>query len=231
MKNIAIILASGKGERAGFNLPKQFVKIFGKTILEYSIEIFENHELIDEIIIVSNGEYIDLTNEIVHKNGYKKVKSVISGGLTRKDSSFMGISEIEYDDAKVLIHDAARPFASAKTVTDCLNILDTYDAATVAINSSDTLVEVAKNEIVKIPERKSFMRVQTPQAFKLKTILKAHIMTLAEKMPDITDDCGLIKYFDLCKIAIVKGDETNIKITYPIDIEIAEKILQNKKCS
>ena len=95
MKNIALLLASGTGSRCGLDYPKQFAKIGDKTILELSIDNFESHELIDEIIIVTNAEYVEKVKELTQT--YIKVSNVVAGGVTRKDSSFNGISQIKYD--------------------------------------------------------------------------------------------------------------------------------------
>ncbi len=222
MKTIAIILASGSGERFGLDVPKQFVKIEGKTILEHAIEAFENHKLVDEIILVTNPDYIDLSKEIILKNSYKKITKVLKGGKTRKDSSYNGIMAINEKEAGVLIHDAARPFVDSQIIENCILALDKYKAICTAIESVDTLVEIDENNIVQnIPNRKFYMRAQTPQAFDLKIIKKAHELAQNAKDLTFTDDCGLVNQFALAKIFIVKGNEKNNKITYPIDIEVA----------
>ena len=114
-KNYAIILASGTGSRFGSEVPKQFLKINDKTILELSIEAFENNLEIDEIIVVITPEYKNLAEEILTKNTYKKVSKILKGGETRKDSSSIGVSSIEESEANVLIHDCARPLVSQKS--------------------------------------------------------------------------------------------------------------------
>ena len=119
-KNYAIILASGTGSRFGSEVPKQFLKINDKTILELSIEAFENNLEIDEIIVVITPEYKNLAEEILAKNAYKKVSKILKGGVTRKESSSIGVSSIEDSDSNVLIHDCARPLVSQKIITDCI---------------------------------------------------------------------------------------------------------------
>ncbi len=229
MKYYAIILASGTGSRIGLDIPKQFYKLKNKTILEYSIEIFENHPNIDNIIVVSNPNFIDLTKEIIEKNDYKKVKKLLPGGSTRQKSSYIGVSSINDADAKVLIHDAVRPFVSKQIIDDCILALDKYNAVNVAIESSDTILEVDENNFIKsIPNRKSLMRCQTPQCFNLATIKQAHELANNDPNYTATDDCGLVLRYKLDKIFIVKGDEKNIKITYPSDLIIAENILEKK---
>lgn len=229
MKNIAIILSSGTGERTGLDIPKQFVKIAGKTVLEHTIDTFEKHSDIDEIIIVSNINYITWTQNLLLKNDYKKVIKILIGGRTRRESSYIGISAISDDDANVLIHDAVRPFLNAQIINKCLFALKTYKAVDVAIESADTLIQVNSNNLIEdIPNRNLLKRGQTPQAFNLKIIRKAHELANKEDTVVVTDDCGLILKFNLCEIFVVEGDDFNYKITYPIDIFIADKLFQMK---
>lgn len=230
MKNIAIILASGTGSRSGLNIPKQFYKIKDKTVLEYSIAAFQNNKNIDEIIIVSNPKFIDLTKELASK--YSKVIYVMSGGETRQQSSYNGVMSIMDKEANILIHDAVRPFVTQRIINECIEALSKYNAINVAIESSDTILEIDENNFIKsVPNRKNLRRVQTPQCFKFDLIKKAHCLAINDKEFQPTDDCGLVLRYNLSPIYIVNGDETNIKITYPSDLEIAEKILENKNCN
>ena len=223
MKNYAVILASGTGSRFGSDIPKQFIKINDKTILEYSIEAFENADCIDEIVLVITPEYKNDAEKIVKNNGYKKLSKIVQGGKERKDSSFNGICAIDDAEANVLIHDCARPFVSQKIIANCVDALDKFDAVCCAIPSTDTVFEIENNIIKNIPERKSVMRAQTPQGFKLSVIKKAH--ELSQNDNNFTDDCGLVVRYNLCEVGIVLGSENNLKITYPNDLFIAQKIL------
>ena len=226
-KNYAIILASGSGSRYGNELPKQFVKIAGKTILEHTIEIFENAPEIDNICVVITPEYRYVAENILLKNNYKKVVSLLNGGETRKDSSYIGISSIIEKDAHVIIHDCARPFLSQRIIKDYVEALKNYDAIEVAIPTADTIIEVdEKNTIKNIPVRANLRRGQTPQCFKLSVIKKAHELSKNDK--NFTDDCGLIVKYNLCDVYVVEGEIENIKITYPSDIYMADRLFQLK---
>ena len=226
MKNIALILASGTGERFGLNIPKQFFKLNGKTILEYSIEAFEKHDLIDEIVLVTNPNFRDLTQEILDKNKYKKITKLLNGGKTRVESSYIGTKDIE-DGANVLIHDAVRPFVDKDIIDRNIESLNTYNAVGTAINSSDTIVEIDENGfIIQIPNRSFLKRIQTPQSFKSELIKKAHKMALKDTSASFTDDCGLVIKYNLDKIFIVEGSENNIKITTKDDLNIVKNILE-----
>lgn len=221
LKTYAIILASGTGSRYGSDLPKQFTFLGDKLIIEYPLDTFENSDSIDEILLVVPNDYIDLAKNIVSKNNYKKVKNVISGGKTRKDSSYNAISYLKDEEAVVLIHDGVRPFVSQKIIADCISALQQYDAIGVAIDTTDTIIEVEDNFIKAIPERRSLKRIQTPQGFKLSVIRKAH--ELAKNDSNFTDDCGLVVKYGLADVYIVEGSNKNIKLTYPEDLYIAEK--------
>ncbi|MDR1891302.1 MAG: bifunctional cytidylyltransferase/SDR family oxidoreductase [Puniceicoccales bacterium] len=229
MKTYAILLASGIGERIGNDLPKQFLKISGRTILEHSIGVFERNGSIDEIIVVVHGQFVDFCKKILAQNDFKKISKILVGGKTRQKSSFIGVSSIVDGEAKVLIHDAVRPLISDQIINNCIAALDQYDAVDVAIPTADTIIVVNDDMIIEdIPPRQFFMRGQTPQAFKLGIIKHAH--SLAEKSSNLkfTDDCGLVKMFNLAPIHVIGGEEGNIKITYPIDLFIADRLFQVK---
>ena len=229
MKNYGIILASGKGNRYGDDIPKQFVKIAGKTILEHTIEIFEKAPKIDEIIVVITPEFRSLAQDILSKNNYKKVNKLLDGGLLRKDSSYIGISAIDDNEANVLIHDCARPFLTQEIISDCIKALENHSAIDVAIPATDTIIKVQDEKITSIPKRSELMCGQTPQCFKLSLIKKAH--ELAKNDNDFTDDCGLIVKYNLAPVFVVKGSSENIKVTYKSDIYIADRLFQLRTSS
>jgi len=228
-KNIAVILASGSSERlSNLNTVKQFVKVAGKTVIEHTLDVFEKNTNIDEIVIVTRDDYKNYCCDLVNKNNYKKVHKILSGGKTRQESSEIAVMAIDAEDNdNILIHDAVRPFISDKIINDCIKALGKYSAIDVAIPSADTIIQVDDNQIIKdIPKRKYLRRGQTPQAFKYSVIKKAHELAKNNPNVQVTDDCGLIKYFNLGEIFVVEGDDYNIKITYPIDIDIADKLFQ-----
>lgn len=226
VKVYAIILAAGNGERLGGSIPKQFLKISGKTIIEHTIDAFEKHEQIDNIIIVINPIYKTLIEEILEKNNYSKKIDVLNGGTSRKESSYRAIFNID-DNDKVLIHDAVRPFVSEKIIYSCIAALDIYDAVDVAIETADTIIEVDEKKIIKeIPDRQKLLRGQTPQGFKAGIIKKAHEMAINDNFVNVTDDCGLVKKYNLSDVYVVEGEERNIKITYKEDLYLADKLFQ-----
>ncbi|MGD2089278.1 MAG: 2-C-methyl-D-erythritol 4-phosphate cytidylyltransferase [Candidatus Aminicenantes bacterium] len=227
-KNLAIILAGGTGSRIEGDLPKQFLTLSGKTILQYSIEKFENHPRIHHIFLVIPGEFLNKAKEIVRKSGHQKVVKILTGGQTRQESSRIGVAAAspgEYEN--VLVHDAARPLVSKKIIDDILAALNIYTAVNIAVPSPDTIIEINHKNLVKnVPDRKYFRRVQTPQGFKWDLIEKAQQLALEKGITNATDDCSLILTFKLADIYVVEGSPLNIKITYPLDMQIAEKLLK-----
>ena len=229
---VAIILASGSGERLGYHLPKQFIKIAGKTVLEHTIDVFESNRKVNDIIVVVNAEYRTLAEEILLKNHFTKVRKLLNGGATRKESSHIGVNAVESlvgerPETKILIHDAVRPFLSHRVIYDCIDALDRFEAVDTAIPTADTVIEVDEERNIRaIPERKWMLRGQTPQAFRLGTITKAHALAAADPSHPFTDDCGIVVHFGLCPVHVVNGEERNIKITYMEDVYMADKLFQ-----
>jgi len=214
--NYAIILAAGNGDRMGYHVPKQFVKVAGKTLLEHTIDKFEKHDMIDRIIVVVHPLYNMLVEDMVLKNEYEKICKILNGGRSRKESSFVGINAVENEDDNVLIHDSVRPFVSYEIISKCITALEEYDAVDVAIPSTDTIIKVNSNRCIdSIPNRDCMMRGQTPQGFKCGVIREAHRNSLRDYDSEFTDDCSLILRYGLSEVYVVKGEEQNIKITYP----------------
>lgn len=224
-KVYAIVLAGGSGERFGDDIPKQFKKLAGKTVIEHTLAVFEEDEIVDEIFIVVHPFFRHLVEEIILKNSYKKVSKLLNGGSTRQESSKAGVYSIPDDDSYVLIHDAVRPFITHKIIEDIVGNLEIYESVDTCISSPDTIVRKNDNEIIEVPERKNLLLGQTPQGFRTNVIKRAY--ELYEKEPfQATDDCSLIIRYKLGKVGIVEGDRFNIKITYPEDMYFADKIFQ-----
>jgi 2-C-methyl-D-erythritol 4-phosphate cytidylyltransferase len=229
-KSIGIILAGGKGERFGGSQPKQFVKLAGKLVIEHTVEVFEKSRHIDEIIIVSRQDYTDFIWELAEKNQWIKVQKVVCGGADRFDSTHSAIMALEgYDpDTKVLFHDAVRPLVSNDILLRCVNALDTFKAVDVVIPSSDTIVQIDDAGcITSIPSRSSLRRGQTPQAFILGTIRAAYKNALTTGKRSFTCDCGVVRaMLPGTEVITVDGAESNLKLTNPGDLFMAEKAIQ-----
>ncbi|MDD5456342.1 MAG: 2-C-methyl-D-erythritol 4-phosphate cytidylyltransferase [Candidatus Margulisbacteria bacterium] len=223
-----IIVASGQGNRFRNSLPKQFIPLKGKPILEYSLEVFQQHPQIDEIILVLNKESLDIHEKSINLKKYTKLTRIVTGGQTRQISVCNGLDACSAKAERVLVHDGVRPFVTEDLISYCLNGLTKYKAVSVAIPVSQTVFEVDEQQVVKnVPDRERLYCVQTPQGFMMNTIKKAHKMAKNEKRYDFTDDCGMIIHYGLGEVGLIEGSEKNIKITYPDDIYVAEKILGN----
>ena len=227
MKTVAIILAGGSGKRLGSEIPKQFLKINDKMIIEYTIEAFQNHNEIDEIAIVCHSEHTKLVRDSIKKRGYSKVKKVLKGGDMRFHSSMTAIRAYSDDkQKKILFHDAVRPLVSADIISDCISQLDIYNAVGAGIQTTDTIWSVRYGNIVNIPDRRTIYRAQTPQGFNFFTIQKAYNIALQDEKMPITDDCGVVmNYLFDEKIGMIEGDENNFKITRKEDLILFENII------
>lgn len=228
LKNIAIILASGSGSRFGSKLPKQFVRLAGKPVIQYTIEAFEKAQVIDEVIIVTKSDHIDYIYEILNKNLFKKISKVISGGEERYDSTLSALESIQDSEANLIIHDAVRPFISERIINDCVAALNTHNAVDVVVDAVDTIVRVDNGVIQEIPDRRYLKRGQTPQAFK-KTILTAAFNKFMQDDNRVaTDDCGIVlRYLPNEPIKTVQGEEENFKLTHPQDIYLADNLIKD----
>ncbi len=233
IKNIAVILAAGSGERSGFDLPKQMVKLAGKPIVEHTISAFQNCSSIDEVIIVTSANCIEKIEEIVSNRSFTKVKKIIRGGKERYASSLAAINASEPDakegEVRLIFHDAVRPLVNDRIIQDVVTALDHYNAVDVVVPTTDTIIvsDSITNTIDHIPERSRLRNGQTPQGFNWQTIKAAYELALKDPGFKTTDDCGVVlKYLPNEKIFLVDGEHNNIKLTYKDDLHIIDKFLQ-----
>lgn len=227
MKNIAIILASGTGTRFRSETPKQFIKLAGKRVIEHTLDCFEQHASIDDILVVTAESQKPLVEEIILQNAYKKVRRIIIGGATRQASTAAGIAAIVGDNHKVLVHDAVRPLLDHATIDRCLAALETADCIDTVIPPTDTIVQAsAENTIANIPDRSILRLGQTPQGFRSGLLREAHKLAFHDSQLKVTDDCGIVLHYGLAPVVLVEGNVSNIKITHPSDIYLADRLFQ-----
>ena len=230
-KNIAVVLAGGSGRRIGGDLPKQFLQVGGRRIIEYSIEAFEKNAGIDEIAVVVNKDFVFLMEEIAAANSWSKLKHILNGGSERSDSSMSAIRAYEGIDCNLIFHDAVRPMVSQRIISDVVSALETYNSIAVAVPATDTIVKVDESGrmISEILQRQLLRCQQTPQAFRYETIAEAYKLALADSNFVATDDCGVVsRYLPNEKIFIVDGEDSNIKVTYPKDLSLLENLISGK---
>ena len=231
MKNVAVILAAGSGSRTGLATPKQFLPLGGKTVLEHSVQTFNDHPGIDEVVIVTATEFIERVQAIVKDNRWTKVSAVLPGGKERFDSSLAAVRHFaDNPDAVMLFHDAARPLVSERIISDAIKAMEKYDAVDVAIPAVDTIVQCNREgtHMESIQDRNLLWRMQTPQGFRQKTIQEAYRIALQDPQFTATDDCGtVLRYLKDVKVGIVRGSERNIKLTYADDLSLLEFLLSS----
>ena len=212
--NIAIIVAGGSGMRFGGEIPKQFVKMNGKQVIEHCVKTFSGIEEIDKIVIVCHQDWMTHAQSLFAKN--KKI-SVICGGESRFCSSFNGLKFIYQNgwvNSNVLIHDAARPFVSAEIIQNCISSLEEFSALSVSVPVVDTIV-LAKNGFVeKVLDRSTLFGNQTPQCFWFEVAWSAYS---SAKTDNFTDDISVV-LANGGSVRILEGDFRNKKITKIEDI-------------
>lgn len=232
-RNVAVVLAGGKGSRmgngGGDQTPKQFFMVGGKTILDYSVRTFDNNPGIDEVVIVSHKDYVERVAALVRANGYRKVTAILEGGKERYDSSLAAIRRYANEDVNLIFHDAARPLVSERIVNDVISSLKSAQACGVAVPSVDTILVCKDGILQSVPDRSTMYRAQTPQGFDIEVIKSAYEIGLKDPGFRATDDCGiLLKYRPDIPIKIVEGEDANLKVTYRDDLEMVEMYLKKK---
>src|SRR3712207_4232865 len=160
LRSVAVVLAGGVGARLGREVPKQLVEVAGRTILGHSIAAFDAHPDIDEVVVMMATGHLDAARDVVQAGGFAKVSHVVEGGDTRSATTARALERLGDDECNVLLHDAARPLVSARIIADCVQALEVHRAVTVAIPSSDTIIELSDQDTVgTVPPRASLRRV------------------------------------------------------------------------
>ena len=221
----AILLLGGLGSRFDLEKPKQFHMLSGKKVYLHTLEHFLEAGFFQEIILVVNKDYIE--SVILDVKAYKEVK-VVLGGKTRQESSYKGLLASKGADY-VIIHDAVRPFVSLELLMKNKDAVILHDAVDTCTSSFDTIVESFDGKAIdRIPDRKYYLRGQTPQSFYYPLILKAHQAAIKRGIKNSSDDCKLV--LDISKeVFIVEGSENNIKITTQLDLYLAEQLIREPK--
>lgn len=233
-KNIAIIFAGGSGARMGSGIPKQFIEIDGKPIIIYTLENFEDHDEIDEIIISCKSDYIGKLKKLVKRHMISKVVNIISGGATALDSAYnalMTARETCGADDIVLIHDGVRPHITSELITENIASVKINGSAITCTAMFETPVISHEGAVVNdVLDRNQLFTAQAPQSFYLGEIISAH-ETVRRENPSyegIVDACTLMKTVGK-EVSIVKGNRGNIKVTTPEDLYLLRGLIQYKE--
>ena len=228
LRTVAVVLAGGSGSRVGLTLPKQLLKVAGRTIIEHTVEALHVCDEIDEILVVMAQDHLHDAQRLLVRDSLPKVTRVLPGGSDRSASTQAALEALGDEECNVLFHDAVRPLVSRRVVRDCVRALETHEAIDVATPSADTIVRVdGDDNIADIPDRKWLRRGQTPQGFRLSVIRRAYELAEADGRFTATDDCGVVlHYLPEVPIHVVAGDEQNMKVTYPVDLFLMDKLFQ-----
>ncbi len=230
-KNIAIIFAGGSGARMGSGLPKQFLEVAGKPIIIHTLNIFEEHEAIDKIYIACKEEYIPKLKRLIDRHRITKVAGVVAGGVTGQDSIYnalkLAYEENDGDDI-VLIHDGVRPYITSAVIYEDIACVKEHGSAITCASLFETpVVSTDGRNIDSVPPREHFFTAQAPQCFYLKDVIEGHeaMRKINPGYEGVVDTCSLMQQMGK-KLAMVKGNRGNIKVTTPEDLYIFHGLVQ-----
>lgn len=234
-KNVAVVLASGIGQRSRFSRPKQMMKLGGRPVIAHALARFQTHDGIDEIAVVTNELCMAEIEDLISREGFSKVAHVLLGGAERYDSSLAAIRAYESEsgtcDLRLLFHDAVRPLVSHAIISSVLQALDYYEAVDVALSVPDTVVlaDPVAHTITQVADRRLIRLGQTPQGFTYRLIKEAYDRALRDPQFTTTDDCGVVvKYVPEAAVYVVEGEPSNMKLTFPEDLLILDKFMQSQ---
>ncbi|MEX0649301.1 MAG: 2-C-methyl-D-erythritol 4-phosphate cytidylyltransferase [Balneolaceae bacterium] len=219
--------AAGSGKRLGENTPKPYLEIAGKTILEHTLLCFAQIEGIEEIVVPASDEYKDLTYEILKRVFPGRKVQVVPGGKERQDSISNALGQISPEIHLVAVHDAVRPFVNRRTIEDCFEKAAETGAAIVAVPAKDTIKKAGADGIIyNTPDRNNIWQAQTPQVFERELLMKAYQLARENRFTG-TDDSSLVEKAG-GQVTLVEGTRENFKITWPLDFQLAELLLNKK---
>lgn len=229
-KNVAIVLSAGRGKRMNSAVQKQYLLIKGKPVIYYSLKVFQECPFIDEVVLVAGKEDIAYCRkDIVEKYGFYKVRTITAGGAERYHSVYNGLREIA-DCGFVYIHDGARPFLDMEILERAQAAVEEYHACAVGMPVKDTIkISDAQGFAQMTPERARVWQIQTPQVFEFELVKSAYEKLMQEVEDDskvpVTDDAMVVERESEVKVKLVQGAYSNIKITTPEDLQMAEILL------
>lgn len=227
MTTAALIVAAGRGSRAGGDTPKQYALLANRPVLCWTLQAFGALDEISHILVVIHPDDEDHYARAVAENS-RKMLPPVHGGATRQLSVLAGLEALSGQGIhKVLIHDAARPFVDAPTILGVIKALDTHPGALAGIPLADTLKRADPGGIVSetVP-RAGLWRAQTPQGFNFDSILAAHRTAAGSGRNDFTDDAAIAEWAGL-SVALVEDSPANFKITTPLDLRMADKLIMS----
>lgn len=219
-----VLLAGGSGVRLDAPVPKQFIRVAGKTIVEHSYACLNSYAPDARVIITAPADSLCYMRDL-----FKGTRAeIIVGGSSRQASAYAALKYLRADPPRnVILHDSARPFLSHQIIHDVVEALSSYEAVDVAIKTSDTIIVERDGFIQSIPKRDHIYRGQTPQGFRYERLIQSYEEVGGEKISEFTDDCGIyLACHPMGQVRIVKGNSDNIKITDSVDLVLADELFR-----
>ena len=217
----AVIVAAGSASRMG-GIDKVMANLGGEPMIQRTVRAFQECDAVSEIVIVTREDLILPITDFC--KAFPKVTAVVAGGKSRQESVNKGLSALSKEVKLAAIHDGARPLITWQLIDWVIRAANTYGAAAPAIPVKDTIKTVEGFIVVNTPDRSKLRAVQTPQVFDI-DLLKGALLKAQQDGAEVTDDCSAVERLGM-KIKIVEGDEKNLKVTTPMDLKIAEMLLE-----
>ena len=217
----AVIVAAGTASRMG-GIDKVMAPVGGEPMIVRTVRAFQNCDAIRQIVVVTRQDLIVPISDLCHE--FDKVKAVMVGGSSRQESVEIGLGALSADMKMVAVQDGARPLITDAVIDRTVRAAHTYGAVAPAIPVKDTIKVVQGGIVASTPNRSALRAVQTPQVFDL-DLLKGALKKAKQDGAEVTDDCSAVELMGM-SVKIVEGDERNIKVTTPMDLKIAEILLE-----
>ncbi|MDZ7658873.1 2-C-methyl-D-erythritol 4-phosphate cytidylyltransferase [Fodinibius sp.] len=223
-----IIPAAGAGSRMNKDTPKPFLQLGNRTILEQTIRRFLPLDGLQQVLVATSESFLEKTEDILEEVLPPQIKGhCLVGGRTRQESIYNALQDVSVTDL-VIVHDAVRPFVKLQHVQQCCDTAEKYGGAVLGVPAKDTIKRVDdQQEIKETPSRKFLWQTQTPQVFQKDLLIRAYEQAIKDNFVG-TDDASLVERLEE-KVKMVKGDRSNFKITYPLDLELAELLIKKDK--
>lgn len=219
----AVIVAAGSASRMG-GIDKVMAELRGEPMIRRTVRAFQSCDAVKEIVIVTREDLIRPITSLCA--GMDKVKAVVAGGKSRQESVWLGLNTLSKDVKLAAIHDGARPMISEAVIDRTIRAAHSYGAAAPAVPVKDTVKVVKGGLVLATPNRANLQAVQTPQVFDF-DLLRGALKKAQEENASLTDDCSAVERMEM-SVKIVEGEEKNLKITTPMDLKIAEMLLEEE---
>lgn len=220
----AVIVAAGNASRMG-GIDKVMADLGGEPMIVHTVRAFQNCDAIREIVVVTRQDLIVPIMDLCHE--FDKVQAVMVGGSTRQESVAIGLGALSGTMKLAAVQDGARPLITWQVIDRTVRAANTYGAAAPAIPVKDTIKVAQGGLVVSTPDRSTLQAIQTPQVFDV-DLLKTALRKADGDKAEVTDDCSAVERLNM-SVKLVEGDERNIKVTTPMDLKIAELLLEEMK--